>query len=337
MFIENFNLNKNVFIIAEIGNNHEGNFKLAKELIGLAAKCGVNAVKFQSIDPEKLVRPNEYVRIKQLKKFQLSFKEYRQLAKYAAKKNLLFMITPFDIDSVKFINSIAPVIKISSGDNNFYQMLNAIAETGKPLIMSTGLSDINQIKKSVKFIEAKWKKMKIKQEVWLLHCVSLYPTPYEKSNLKNILNLKKISNNIGYSDHTVGMEACLVAVTLGARIIEKHFTIDNNYSNFHDHKISLNPKDMQQLVKSIRIIEKTIIKNNKTKIVDRLEKVAAKKIRRSIVANKNLYKDQVIKYDDLTWLRPGEGLSPGNEKKIVNKKLKKNILVGDIILPKHIK
>ena len=194
MKIGNLNLNTDIMIIAEIGNNHEGNFDLAKEMIIEASNAGADAVKFQTIQPEKLVSIKETKRIHQLKKFQFTNNEYKKLFETAKKNNIMFLSTPFSLEAVDFLDSFVPAFKIASGDNNYDLLLKKIANKNKPILLSTGMSDLNQIISSVNIIEKEWNSLNIEPGLILLHCVSAYPTPLEKSNL---LAIKTLSKNLG--------------------------------------------------------------------------------------------------------------------------------------------
>ncbi len=335
MKITNIDTKDRVFIIAEIGNNHEGSYTLAEEMIGLAAEAGADAVKFQTIIPERLVSLQQEERIHQLKKFQLSYNEFGKLAKVAKNQNVIFLSTPFDIDSAMFLNELVPAYKVSSGDNDFFPLIEMIANTGKPIIMSTGLVNIGEVKKSVKFIKNIWDDQNIDQELALLHCVSSYPTPLENANLLAIRELENIAGIVGYSDHTLGIDAAILSVAVGARIIEKHFTIDNNYSDFHDHKLSANPVDFKQMVDKIRFAEKTLGDGIKKPSPEEL--VNREKIRRSIVAKHDLPAGHMIVIDDLDWVRPSGGIKPGLEDLLVGKKLKLAIKKGCKIVSDSLK
>ena len=329
MTINNFSTKEKVLIIAEIGNNHEGSYTLAEEKIGLAAEAGADAVKFQTIIPEKLVSVQEKERIQQLKKFQLSYDEFTKLSKMAKKEGVIFLSTPFDLDSAIFLNDIVPAYKIASGDNDFFPLIEVIAKTGKPIIMSTGLANIDEVKQSVKFIKNIWDDQNIDQELALLHCVSSYPTPLENANLLAIRELENIAGIVGYSDHTLGIDAAILSVALGARIIEKHFTIDNNYSDFHDHKLSANPEDFKEMVEKIRLAEKTLGSGIKKPSPEELENRI--KIRRSIVAKHDFPTGHKISIDDLDWVRPGDGIRPGEENKVIGKTMKRAFIAGEKI------
>jgi len=335
MIIQNLNTKKEIIVIAEIGNNHEGNYALAKKMIGLAAQAGAGAVKFQTIIPEKLISSLQKERIKQLKRFQLTYDEFKKLSNVAKKKNILFLSTPFDIESAKFLEPLVSAYKIASGDNNFYPMIEVIAKTGKPIIMSTGLMEFKEIKKSIDFINKIWKKNGIKQDLAILHCVAAYPTPLDQANLLSIKQLQGLNVTVGYSDHTLGIQAATLAVALGARIIEKHFTIDKNYSNFHDHQLSADPKEMKLLIENIKIAQK-LLGQDKKKTQDS-EKDNLSALRRSIVAKRDLIKNEIISKEDITWTRPGGGISPGQENLVIGKRTKQNIKKGAMVLSKIIK
>ena len=331
MKIEDFDIDEKILIIAEIGNNHEGSYALAEKMIRLAAKAGAGAVKFQTIIPERLVSPMQKDRIRQLKRFHLSYEEFEKLSKIAKCENILFLSTPFDIESVYFLNSIVPAFKIASGDNNFFQLIDIIAQTGKPIILSAGLIDIEQIIEIKDFIKRIWRKHGITQELAVLHCVSSYPTHLHEANLLAIRQLQdRLKLTIGYSDHTLGIEAAILSVVLGARIIEKHFTLDKHHSDFHDHQLSADPKELSLMVR--RIKETIKLLGNGEKNIQNNEKNMILKVRRSIVASHYLTKGAVLQHGDITWLRPGGGLPPGQEKEIIGKRIKRFIRSGEYIL-----
>jgi N,N'-diacetyllegionaminate synthase len=334
MQIQKINTKKKVLIIAEIGNNHEGSYALAEEMIGLAVEAGADAVKFQTIIPEKLVSIQQNKRIKQLKKFQLSYDEFTKLSKVAKNEGVIFLSTPFDIDSALFLNELVPAYKIASGDNDFYPLIEVIAEIGKPIIMSTGLMNLDELEKSVLFIKNIWQKNHNKEELALLHCVSSYPTPPENANLLAINELEQIADVVGYSDHTSGIEAAVLSIAFGARIIEKHFTIDNNYSDFHDHQLSSNPTEFKKMVAQIRIAE--IMLGSDKKVPTDLELKSKQSFRRSIVANHNLSAGHKIILEDLDWVRPGGGVRPGNEEKLIGKILNRAMKGGEMIELKNL-
>lgn len=318
------NLAQKVLVVAEIGNNHEGSFSLAEELVERAVEAGVGAVKFQVIVPEKLISPLQKERIQQLKKFQLSYAQYEKLSQLAQKLGVLFLATPFDLESAEFLAPLVPAFKIASGDNTFYPLLEKIISFGKPIILSSGLLDLDGLIKVRDFIYQTNKEA----ELAVLHCVSSYPVPPEQANLAAISQLKqKLQCMIGYSDHTIGIDAAMMAVALGARIIEKHFTIDNNYSDFRDHKLSSNPEEMASLVRKIKTVEALL--GNGDKKVESCEQASLQAARRSIVAKRDLEKGEMIGWNDIDWLRPGGNLAPGQEHLVLNKVLTQSIKKGE--------
>jgi sialic acid synthase SpsE len=334
MKIGKVNTDKKVFIIAEIGNNHEGNFQLAKKMIIKAAATGVDAVKFQTFIPEKYVSNVDQLRIKKLRSFQLNYDQFNKLSLLAKKKGLIFFSTPFDIESAKFLNTIQPVFKIASGDNNFYPLIETVLSFKKPLIISTGASDIGDIEKLYKKI---LKNYKLKNNLAFLHCVSSYPVPNNETNLASISYLKKKFPKvvIGYSDHTLGLDAAVSSVIAGARIVEKHFTLDKNYSDFRDHQLSVDPNEMSSLVKKIRLAETMMGKEEK--ILHSCEKEMNTMGRRSIAVNRDIAKGQKLKKSDFIMLRPGIGFLPDEEKKLLGRKVNRDIKKFEIISKKDIK
>ena len=330
MKIGNFNTDDKVFIIAEIGNNHEGKIEVAKRMIEAAAKSGADAVKFQTIKAEHLIQKTDSVRFKTLKNFELTFNDYARLAELTRNEGLEFLSTPFDIEAALFLNDYVPAFKIASGDNNFYPLLKKVAGLGKPIIMSTGLADMVQIETAIRKIEDVWKERKLYSEIALLHCVTSYPTLQAEANLNKIKMLKEIFPLcIGYSDHTIGTLAAVSSVALGSRIIEKHFTLDKNFSSFRDHSISSDPIEMKKLVRQVREVE--LMMGDGKKVISKSEAVNSSKARRSIGINKNLAAGTIIRKDDLCWLRPGIGIQPGFEDQVIGSVLTKDILKGTIL------
>ena len=320
------------FIIAEIGNNHEGSFSLAKKLIKNAKISGADAVKFQVFKVEKYVSPLNKFRFRRLKRFQLTFKQFSDLKKYAKKIKIKFFGTPLDEDSLDFLIKNSSMIKISSGDNNNYHFIDKVLKKNKTCIISLGFLNQNEIDNLIKRLIKKFGKKKIANNLKLLHCISSYPAKKEILNISVIKYLKKKYNlKIGYSDHSMGIQACCLAVGYGATIIEKHFTIDKNFSSFHDHSISADFNEMKTLVTSIREIEK-MIGNNKKKI--QKDETYIKNIsRRSFYARQSISFGEKISLDKLISLRPfiENSYSFENLRKIIDKKAWRNFKKGDVI------
>jgi len=327
-----FNFKNKVLIVAEIGNNHEGSFSLAKKLIEKAAKAGVDAVKFQTFKTEKFVNDTDQLKYKRYKKFELSKKEFYKLSKFAKSKKLIFISTPLDIQSAIDLNKCVDFFKISSGDNNYFQLIEKVLSFKKPVIISTGLLNHGGIKDLLKLIKKRNFPMK---KVFLLHCVSDYPVVDKEANLISIKYLRdKFKINIGYSDHTLGIEASIMAVSYGAKIIEKHFTIDKNYSMFRDHKLSSDPKEMLKLVESVR--RSSIMAGAYTKKISKNEKKNFKSMRRSLYAKVQINKGERITLDKIKLVRPFNSLSTKKIKDILNKKAKSLIKKSQPIYIKSI-
>lgn len=330
MMIGDFELEQKVMVIAEIGNNHEGSYGLACDLIGMAAQAGADAVKFQTFRAEHYVSPGDKERFARLQKFELTLEQFANLSKRAEKAGLAFISTPFDLASARGLNSMVASYKISSGDNTFYPLLEACAITGKPIIMSSGLVDIDELRYSTALIRKIWSEQGIAQELAVLHCVSSYPVPPEQANLNAIRHIGEALNcTAGYSDHTMGIEAPVLAVALGARIIEKHFTIDHNYSDFRDHQLSADPGQLKMMVERIREAESYLGKPFKE--VQACETAGLTSMRRSVAAAKDLATGHILCWDDITWIRPGGGIAPGRENLVLGRKCSVPIGAGEII------
>lgn len=307
-----------VLVIAEIGNNHEGDVKVAAEMVAAAANAGVDAVKFQTFRTELFANPKDAARYERLRQFELTPAEFSSLRDLAHSLGLLFLSTPLDLESAKFLNNIVDAFKIASGDNNFFPLLGEVASTGKPVIISTGASDIEQVCKSKDYVKGIWNQLGINGQLAVLHCVSNYPTTNENANLSVIPTLfDSLQCEIGYSDHTLGIDACVLSIALGSRIIEKHFTLDHHFSDFRDHQISADPEEMDRLVSRVRLATQLLGGTQKKILASEAE--IAPLIRRSIVAAIELPVGHCIAREDLLWIRPGDGLPPGDEEKLIGK------------------
>jgi N,N'-diacetyllegionaminate synthase len=331
MKIGSVDLEKEVLVIAEIGNNHEGSYALAEEMIGLAKQSGAQAVKFQTFRTEFFISNKDKDRFARLKSFELSFQQFEKLAAFATQQDLIFISTPFDIESAKFLAGIVVAFKIASSDNTFYPLLDEVARRGKPVILSSGLADMDQIAFSAAYIQEAWRRRGIIQELSALHCVTSYPVAPNEANLGAIATMREQIRGvtIGYSDHTLGIEAAVMSVALGARIVEKHFTKNKNQSSFRDHQISADPQDMADLVR--RIKEVSVLLGTGRKVLQPSEKQNEVAVRRSIVAARNLTKGSILSMHDITWTRPSGGLPPGSENQILGRIINQDINFGDAI------
>jgi N-acetylneuraminate synthase/N,N'-diacetyllegionaminate synthase len=330
MKIGPIDLDREVLVVAEVGNNHEGDVALAERLIARAAEAGAGAVKFQTIVPDRLVSVTQQDRIRQLSRFQLDYRQFEHLAEVAARHRVLFLSTPFDLESARFLAPLMPAFKIASGDNNFYPLLEVVARTGKPLILSAGLMGLEEVRQSKSFLERIWAEGGAAPGLAVLHCVVSYPTAPGDAHLAAVRSLEGLGVTAGYSDHTLGIEAAALSVALGARIIEKHFTLDKFQSDFRDHQLSATPDELEELVR--RVKQAQVLMGAGTKRRLECEEEVAVRVRRSVVAARDLAAGAVVRWEDLGWVRPGGGLAPGQETLVLNKRLLRPVRKGEMIL-----
>ncbi|CAB3290126.1 N-acetylneuraminate synthase [Methanocaldococcus lauensis] len=312
------------FIIAEGGLNHNGDIDIAKELIKEAKKCGADAIKFQSYHTEDFIsKKSEYYKL--FKDLELSEEEFYELKKYAEKIGIMFISTPLDLKYVDILNNMnVPAFKIASGDLTFHPLLEKVAKTGKPVILSTGMANIGEIWEAVDVLKNNGCK-----EIILLHCISSYPTPYEEVNLHAIKTLKKIFNiPVGYSDHTLGILTPIVSVALGAGVVEKHFTLDKSMEG-PDHALSADPEEFKEMVEKIRLIEKMLGTGDKIPMPS--EKEVIVEARRSIVAKRDIKKGCTLTIDNISFKRPARGIETKYWKLILNRKIKNDKREDEII------
>lgn len=328
--IDNFNELKQTLIFAEIGVNHEGNFSLAKEMIDMAKTAGADGVKFQTYTLDEYVAINQKERYERILRFHLSFDQFRELADYAREREIIFFSTPLDFASVDFLNDIVSFYKVSSGDLTNCYLIERIASKNKPIILSTGLSTESQIEQALKVIENISPDLLAQNKVILMHCVCAYPTPIEEANLLSIPFLKERFNLlVGYSDHAIGIEACKIAVALGAKVIEKHFTYRKENQSFHDHVFSADPIDLKNLVTDIRMIEKMM--GDFSKKILNCEKKFATNMKRSIGTKCTIKKGSVLTKENITFLRPALGISLDDLDKVLGREVNRDIQKGELI------
>jgi len=309
-----------VLIVAEIGNNHEGDPERAAQTIREASAAGADAVKFQTFATEEFIHASDTDRFARMQRFELSPDAFRDLAHVARECGVLFISTPLDLPSADLLEPLVDAFKIASADNTFYPLLERVGRSETPIILSTGLADAARIAAAIACIEAAAKVSGHTPHIALLHCVTNYPVPPTAANISAITELAStFQYPVGYSDHTLGIEAAAIAVAAGARIIEKHFTLDKRFSDFRDHQLSADPDDLRELVARIRDIE--VVLGDGIKRVMPCEESLETAVRRSIVARTQLKEGQFVKKDDLRWVRPGRGIAPGNESKILNRQL----------------
>ena len=330
------------FVIAEAGVNHNGDFYMAKKLIDAAKEAGADAVKFQTFVAEEVVtitaRMAEYqekntgkkeTQLEMIKKFELSSPNFLELKKYCDKKGIIFLSTPHTEDAAEFLKPLVTAYKIGSGDLTNLPFLKKIAIKNKPIILSTGMSNLSEVAEAVSVIAKTGNK-----KIILLHCTTNYPCPPDEVNLRAMITLKKEFNlPVGYSDHTKNIFAPIMAIAMGATVIEKHFTLNKNLPG-PDHKASLEPAELKEMVYNIRQAEKIL--GSDVKKPAESEKKIMKIVRKSIVAKRDILKGEKITGSMLVIKRPGTGIEPKYLNRIINKKTKKDIKKDQLISWKDI-
>ena len=331
---------KKTIIIAEIGVNHNGNINVAKKLIDIAKKSGADYVKFQTFKTENLVRINtktvqyqsknlrkKTTQFNLLKKLELSENNHSKIIKYCNKLKISFMSSPFDLESLNLLFRLKIFnIKIASGEINNYILLRNLAQKAKKIFISSGMSTLNEVSQAIKILIKSGAKRK---NITILHCHTDYPTQLSDVNLFAMETMKKKFNiDVGYSDHTTGNETAVAAVALGAKVIEKHITLNKNMIG-PDHKASMEPKNFFNYVKLIRNTE--MLLGSYLKKPTKSELKNKKLVRKSIVAKRNIIKGETFSEFNITCKRPEGGISPIYWNKIMGKKSKKNFKVDDFI------
>lgn len=327
-----------VIIIAEAGVNHNGDIEIAKRLIDVAAKSGADYVKFQTASLDGIVSKSakmsryqientgvETSQKEMLSKLLLPYDAFKELYEYCKEKNIEFLSTPFDIESIDFLNELGvPFWKIPSGEVTNYPYLKHIGQTGKPVIMSCGMSTLEEVEAAIRVLKENGTK-----EISILHCNTDYPTKMQDVNLRAMNWLKeKLEVPVGYSDHTLGIEVSIAAVALGAEIIEKHFTLDRNMEG-PDHICSLEPMELEHMVKAVRNIELAL--GEKEKKVTDSEKHNIEVARKSIVCAKRIKCGETIKEDMLTTKRPGNGINPMLWEEVIGKTSNRDYEEDDVL------
>ena len=329
------------FIIAEAGVNHNGRLELAKKLIDVAAEAGADAVKFQTFKAEKVVSryapKAEYQKktttadesqLEMVKKLELDAAAHKTLIDYCKTKNIRFLSTPFDLESIDLLNELGlDIFKIPSGEITNLPYLRKIGTLKKETILSTGMADLGEIEDALDVLTAAGTKLK---DITVLHCNTEYPTPMQDVNLKAMQTIKFAfpGIHVGYSDHTEGIEIPAAAVAMGATIIEKHFTLDKNMEG-PDHKASLEPDDLKAMVCAIRNIEKALGSGIKKPSPSELKNILI--ARKSIVAARDIKKSEPFTEENLTVKRPGTGISPMRWDEVLKMKATRDFNADEII------
>lgn len=324
-------------IIAEAGVNHNGNINIAKELVLTAKKCGADIVKFQTFDARRLASRHaemaEYqkknlgadgTQEEMLEKLMLKREEFAALAGYCKEVGIQFLSTPFETGSIHFLNGLQSIWKIPSGEITNYPYLVEIARTGKDVILSTGMSTLEEVDAALEALRANGA-----GKVTLLHCTTDYPAPMEEVNLKAMLTMKEHCGcETGYSDHTQGIEAAVAAVAMGAAVIEKHFTLDKTMEG-PDHEASLEPEELSAMIKAIRNVE--VAMGDGVKRPSESEKANMAVVRKSIIAARNIRAGELFTEENLTTKRPGTGISPMKWNRVIGTRAKHNFSEDELI------
>ena len=331
---------KHTFIIAEAGVNHNGSLVTAKKLIDAAVKAGADAVKFQAFKAESLVSKYapkaEYqkettssaeTQLEMLKRLELDKDALAELINYCKKKKITFLSSPFDLESIKLLVELGlRIFKIPSGEITNLPYLKKIGSLNKRVIISTGMASLNEIRTALDVLLRSGTR---KNNITILHCNTAYPTPMQDVNLRAMLTIKdRFDIAVGYSDHTLGVYVPVAAVALGASVIEKHFTLDTNMKG-PDHKASIEPDQLKEMVTAIRNIEKAI--GNGIKMPSPSEIRNREIVRKSIVAARCIKKGEVFNDDDLSFKRPGTGISPAKLREVIGSISKKDFNKDDLI------
>ncbi len=314
-------------LIAEIGGNHEGNFEYAQELTQLACESGVDAVKFQIYTGDTLVsKIEDPEKNKHFKKFELKPDQYIELAKQCKSNNVLFCASVWDPGAFEWIDSYIPFYKIGSGDLTAYPILDIITSYCKPIMLSTGLSTMDEVEESVRYIQIKNKKYTGSNFFALLQCTSMYPIPPVDANLNVMIEYKKRFNlTVGYSDHTIGSTAVETAIAMGAEIIEFHFTDERAGKTFRDHQISFTKEEVIQLIERIKIVNSLKGNGEKKPLKSEIESGHIACFRRGIYLSRDLKKGEIIEKGDIVALRPNHGISSKDFDKVIGRVVKKNL------------
>jgi len=323
-------LDAEVAVVAEIGVNHEGDPKAASKLLRLAAAAGADAVKFQSYTPERFTSASDPERLERVTRFALDENTHRSLARDARDAGISFFSTAVTEDWVPLIAELGEAIKIASGDLTFETVIRAAARAGKPVIVSTGLGTVEEVDRAVGWLREEFGEAELPDCAVLMHCVSSYPTPVEQANVNSVPYLRgRYGLPTGYSNHVVGVEACLAAVALGASVVEVHFTDKKTGRTFRDHELSFEPDDLSGLVTSIRSIRASLGTLDKKRQECETEGLLA--YRKGVVAARDLQAGVPLQREDLMFARPATEFAAAEIDSLVGNRLVSQVALGELI------
>ncbi|MBI4347585.1 MAG: N-acetylneuraminate synthase family protein [Elusimicrobia bacterium] len=326
---------RRVFIIAEVGSNHNGDFAIAQKLVEAAAAAGADAVKFQHYHADRLVHRDQpalphvqrfhRTQRERFRSLEFTNAQWAELAGLAKTRGIIFFASVFDEASADAMDPLMPAFKIASGDLTHRPLLRHVAAKGKPVVLSTGMATVDEIQDALAVVAA--------EQVVILHCVSRYPTPAEDANLRSIPFLaERLQVPIGYSDHTVGITACVAAAALGAVMLEKHFTFDKNQA-IGDHKLSVEPAELAELVTRVREVERML--GVSAKAPGEAEQTMRTAMRRSLYACRDIPAGTPLTASDVVVLRPATGLPPAALDGLVGRVTKQPIPAAALIEERH--
>jgi len=328
-----------IFFIAEAGVNHNGDLERGKRLIDIAAEAGADAVKFQTWKTDLIVTQSakqaryqtqntgkQESQYEMLKKLELTYLDFYELSLHCKKQGIAFMSTPDEVESALFLTDLQEIFKIGSGEITNLPFLRFIGSLGKSVILSTGMSSLIEVEEALEVLQTSGTPL---QKITILHCTSQYPAPISDVNLRAMQTLRDtFRTDVGYSDHTLGIEVAIAAAALGASVIEKHFTLDCNLPG-PDHKASIEPRELKRLVTAIRNIEVALGDGVKCPMPSEYENKDI--VRKSIVASKPILKGEILTLDNLTVKRPGNGISPMQWDSVIGKTASKDFSIDDLI------
>ncbi len=324
------NLDETVAVVAEIGVNHEGDVAVAERLITLAAQAGADAVKLQTYTPERYASASDPHRLARVTQFNLSEEAHLRLATHAAALGIPLFSTALTEDVVDFLSRWCPAIKIASGDVTFEPVIRAAVRTGKPVILSTGNSTIDEIDQALAWCSMELAGIALKDRVVVMHCVSAYPVPIEQANVSSVQFLRqRYGLTTGYSNHVIGAEAVLAAVAVGAQLIEVHFTDRREGREFRDHALSFEPRELKDMMRSVERVKASLGRFGKE--IQPCELPLREVIRKGVVAARALSAETVLSEGDLMWARPATGIKAAEWPALIGKRLARPLRRGEQI------